>query len=67
MPAYVKRIIGAVLGVAAALLMLFMGFWKGLLVIILGLLGFWITGDRKIPQWIPAIIEKIKDRNQDRM
>ena len=67
MPAYVKRIIGAALGVAAALMMLYMGFWKGLLVIVLGLVGFWLTGERKIPAWCLTLIEKIKNRNGNDM
>ncbi len=46
----VKRIVGAVLGVVAALLIIFIGFWRTLLIALLAGLGWWLTGSRQIPQ-----------------
>lgn len=60
MPQEYKRIIGAALGIAAALLIIFLGFWRGILVVALGLAGWWLTGPRACPRWIGALAEWLK-------
>ncbi len=55
----VKRLVGALLGVACALLILFVGFWRTLLIAILAGLGWWLAGSRKIPQEVLDLISRI--------
>ncbi|MDO4739861.1 MAG: DUF2273 domain-containing protein [Eubacteriales bacterium] len=45
-----KRLIGAVVGVVCALMIIFFGFWKTLLIALLAAVGWWAAGSRKIPQ-----------------
>ena len=56
---YINRIVGALLGIAAALLILFIGFWKTLLIIILAYFGWWVTGSRKLPQPVIELLKKV--------
>ena len=65
MASYIKQIIGAAIGVAAALLILFLGFWKGVLVVALGLAGWWLAGERKMPQWAARMTEKFRNPDQE--
>ncbi len=46
----IKRIVGAGVGVVAALLIIFIGFWRTLLIALLAAFGWWLTGSRQIPQ-----------------
>ena len=46
----IKRLVGALVGVACALLILFVGFWKTLLIVVLAAAGWWAAGSRQIPQ-----------------
>ncbi|MBE5766717.1 MAG: DUF2273 domain-containing protein [Clostridiales bacterium] len=61
-----RRIAGALVGVAAAVLMLLIGFWKALLVIVLGALGWWIGGGCYLPmfvlRWISNLLNKRRER-----
>ena len=61
-----RRIAGALVGVAAAVLMLLIGFWKALLVIVLGALGWWIGGGCYLPmfvlRWISTLLNKRRER-----
>ena len=57
-----RRIAGALIGVAAAALMLIIGFWKALLVIVLALLGWWIGGGCYLPMFMLRWISKILSR-----
>ena len=65
MPSYIRQMIGAVIGIVAALLILFLGFWKGVLVILLGLAGWWLAGERKLPQWVIHLMERYKHSDQN--
>ena len=56
----VKQIIGAAVGVAIGLMMLFVGFFRTLLLVVLGALGWWLCGSRTVPQPLREIAEKIK-------
>ena len=49
-PKMTKQIIGAAVGVVIGLMMLLIGFFKTLLLVALGLLGWWLCGSRVIPQ-----------------
>lgn len=60
MPAtLIKRIVGAALGIAAAIMILFIGFWKTLLIAALAFLGWWLTGSRQIPQNILDFVARV--------
>ena len=49
-PKLMKQIIGAAVGVVIGVMMLFIGFFRTLLLVLLGLLGWWLCGSRTIPQ-----------------
>ena len=49
-PKLMKQIIGAAVGVVIGVMMLFIGFFRTLLLVLLGLLGWWLCGSRAIPQ-----------------
>ena len=55
----VKRIVGAAVGVVFALLIIFIGFWKTLLIALLAGLGWWLTGSRQIPQGVIDLFTRI--------
>ena len=49
-PKLIKQIIGAAGGVVIGVMMRFIGFFRTLLLVLLGLLGWWLCGSRVIPQ-----------------
>ena len=55
----ITRIVGAALGVVAALLIIFIGFWRTLLIALLAAFGWWLTGPRQIPQPIVDLFTRI--------
>ena len=57
-----KQIIGAAVGVVIGLMMLFIGFFRTLLLVALGALGWWLCGSRPIPQPVSDFIQRIKDQ-----
>ena len=46
----IKRLVGAGVGVLCALMILFIGFWRTILIALLAGLGWWVAGSRKIPE-----------------
>jgi len=54
-----KRLAGALAGVACAVMILLVGFWKTLLVAVLAALGWWLAGSRKIPQALLDFVVRI--------
>lgn len=54
-----KRLVGALVGIACALLILFIGFWKTLLIVVLAFVGWWLTGSRQIPQEVVDFFARI--------
>lgn len=58
-----KRLIGAALGVAVGLMILFIGFFQTLLLVILALVGWWLSGKREMPRWLDALISRIHTRH----
>ena len=61
-----RRIAGALVGVAVAVLMLVIGFWRTTLLAVLGALGWWIGGGCYLPMfmlsWISNFLNKRRDR-----
>ena len=55
----IRKIVGAGIGAAAALLMLWIGFWKTLLICVLACIGWWLAGSRKIPEPVESLLEKV--------
>ncbi|MBQ3222284.1 MAG: DUF2273 domain-containing protein [Clostridia bacterium] len=55
----IKRLVGAAIGVAIAVMMLFLGFWKTLLIVALAAAGWWLAGSRKVPQVVLEYISRI--------
>ena len=58
-PKMTKQIIGAAAGVVIGLLMLFIGFFKTLLLVALGLAGWWLCGSRTIPQPVKDFVDRV--------
>lgn len=58
-PKMIKQIIGAAAGVVIGLLMLLIGFFKTLLLVALGLLGWWLCGSRTIPQLVKDFADRV--------
>ena len=58
-PKLVKQIIGAAVGVVIGLMSLFIGFFRTLLLVVLGLLGWWLCGSRTIPQPLKDFVDRI--------
>lgn len=58
-PKMIKQIIGAAAGVVIGLLMLLIGFFKTLLLVVLGLVGWWLCGSRTIPQPVKEFIDRV--------
>lgn len=54
-----KQIVGAAVGVVIGLMMLFIGFFRTLLLVALGGLGWWLCGSRTIPQPVKDLAERI--------
>ena len=61
-PKLIKQIIGAAVGLAIGLMILFIGFFRTLLLVALGALGWWLCGSRTIPQPLKELAERIKDQ-----
>ncbi len=57
---YLAKLIGALLGIAAGISFLVLGFWKTLLIIVLALAG-WFIGGRAGENW-PARIRNVVRR-----
>lgn len=57
----IKRIIGAAAGVVIGLLMLIIGFFRTLLLVVLGALGWWLCGSRAVPKQLIEIINRIRE------
>ena len=55
----VKRLAGALVGVVCAVMILFIGFWKTLLIALLAAAGWWLAGSRKIPQVVVDYVVRI--------
>lgn len=55
----VKRLVGALVGVVCALMIIFIGFWKTLLIVLLATFGWWLAGSRKIPQVVVDFFVRI--------
>lgn len=55
----IKRLVGALAGVGCAVLILFIGFWRTLLIAALASLGWWLAGSRKIPQTVLDLFARI--------
>ena len=62
----IKQIIGAAVGVVIGLMMLFIGFFRTLLLVALGALGWWLCGSRSIPKPLKDIVNRIWDRIERR-
>ena len=60
----IGRIIGAAVGVAVGVSFLYLGFFKTLLLLVLGLFGWWLCGDRTLPEWLIRLIERIDFRRR---
>lgn len=58
----IKQIIGAAVGVVIGLMMLFIGFFRTLLLVALGALGWWLCGSRSIPKPLKDFMDRIKDQ-----
>ena len=58
-PKLMKQIIGAAVGVAIGLMILFIGFFKTLLLVALGLAGWWLCGSRTIPQPLKDFADRL--------
>ncbi len=56
----VKGLVGSVLGLAIAILILTIGFWKTLLLVALAGLGWWLSGARQLPQGFYDLLARIK-------
>lgn len=56
----VKQIIGAAAGVVIGLMILFIGFFRTLLLVALGALGWWLCGSRTVPQGLKDLAARIK-------
>ena len=56
----VKGLVGSVLGLAIAILILTIGFWKTLLLVALAALGWWLSGARQFPQGFYDLLARIK-------
>ena len=61
-PKLIKQIIGAAVGLAIGLMILIIGFFRTLLLVALGALGWWLCGSRTIPQPLKELAERIKDQ-----
>lgn len=58
-PKLMKQIIGAAVGVVIGVMMLFIGFFKTLLLVALGLAGWWLCGSRTIPQPVKDFFDRV--------
>ena len=58
-PKMIKQIIGAAAGVVIGLLMLLIGFFKTLLLVVLGFAGWWLCGSRIVPQPVKEFIDRV--------
>lgn len=50
----IRQIVGAGIGIAIGLMILFIGFFRTLLLVLLAAIGWWVCGSRQIP---PRLIE----------
>lgn len=57
--AYIKRMIGALLGIMIAVLIIIIGFWRTLLITLLAAAGWWLTGPRTIPQPVKDVFARL--------
>lgn len=57
----IKRIVGAGVGLAVGVMILFIGFFRTLLLVALGALGWWLCGSRTIPQPVIDWIKRIRN------
>lgn len=60
----IKRLVGAGIGVVCALMILFVGFWRTLLIALLAALGWWAAGSRKIPDLLVQWFRQITSRDR---
>ncbi len=56
----IVRIVGAGLGVLLGVLMLTIGFWKALLLGLLGAAGWYLAGNTTFKDWVRTICEQFK-------
>lgn len=62
----IKRLIGAGAGVLCAILILFIGFWRTVLIALLASAGWWLAGSRKIPDEVIEFFARITSRMRDK-
>lgn len=58
-PKMMRQIIGAAVGVVIGLMIIFIGFFKTLLLVVLGLAGWWLCGSRTIPQPVKDFADQV--------
>ena len=58
-PKQMKQLIGAAVGLIIGLMILFFGFFRTLLLVVLGLLGWWLCGSRTIPQPLKDFADRV--------
>ena len=61
-PKTMKQIIGAAVGVVIGLMILFIGFFRTLLLVALGLAGWWLCGSRTVPQPVKEFAGRVKEQ-----
>lgn len=56
---WILRLIGVGVGLLAGILLLTIGFWKTLLLFVLGGIGWFMGGNRKLPPRFYQVLERI--------
>lgn len=59
-PELKKGAIGAGIGIAIMVAFILLGFWRGALVVLGGLAGWWLATGRKISPKVQEIIDRIR-------
>lgn len=60
-PKLIKQMVGAAVGLVIGLMILYIGFFRTLLLVILGGLGWWLCGSRSVPQSMANLMERLKN------
>jgi len=60
-PKQMKQLIGAAVGLIIGLMILFFGFFRTLLLVALGGLGWWLCGSRTLPKPLNDFLERVKN------
>lgn len=55
---YIRQIIGALVGIGIGIMILYIGFFRTLLLVALGALGWWLCGSREMPSWFIGWLNK---------